>query len=54
MKFFGDDKVIIRSQFPDHIPFHDGILILERCKYAINGEKIALSEKTHLKISVES
>ena len=45
MKFFGDDKVIIRSQFPDHIPFHDGILILERCKYAINGEKIELSEK---------
>lgn len=45
MKFFGNDKVIIRSQFSDHIPFQDGILILERCEYSINGKRIAKQEE---------
>ena len=45
MKFFGNDKVIIRSQFSDHIPFQDGILILERCEYSINGKRIAKPEE---------
>lgn len=46
MKFFGNDKVIIRSQFSDHIPFQDGILILERCEYSINGKRIELPEES--------
>ena len=46
VKFFGNDKVIIRSQFPDHISFQDGILILERSKYSINGKRIELPEES--------
>ena len=42
MKFFGNDKVIIRNHLLENIVFQDGIHILERCKYSIDGRKINL------------